>query len=436
MKKYLKFIFVFMTLFMLINNVYAAKNDVNAELSKSDIASWGKKMSDTNKYAAFCVYSYESNCSSWTSDTCQRYVYAIGVPIDENASLEYYPIARKGNFSYSFYHDNNMKSFNVNSTSNSAVTSGGIFNYFKTCTNNMTRKDFLTTEGYKCVNIDWDDPWPKDPNNDKYFITDNGKNCGGRDFEIVLKVNNAKYPLLANANKSANVYSYSNKTASEKDKIDPSKQYVCTYNAITFIYDLENNKITYRYNDSSLTTVNIKNMYSSDFKDSNGNLTCPSLNCHRGSSGGDLTVTNELNVEVVDKSKHDNSNNNYDCLLTSKGSSSGEQQEVDSNGTSPNFPDGWDIDPTVKDCASILGPNLTKLVHFGVNTLKIVAAIIAIVNGMISFVPAIMSKDQDALKKAGKKCIYMAVVLALIFILPYIARLLGNIFDFDISCLV
>ena len=215
-----------------------------------------------------------------------------------------------------------------------------------------------------------------------------------------------------------------------------SKQYVCTYNAITFIYDLENNKITYRYNDSSLTTVNIKNMYSSDFKDSNGNLTCPSLNCHRGSSGGDLTVTNELNVEVVDKSKHDNSNNNYDCLLTSKGSSSGEQQEVDSNGTSPNFPDGWDIDPTVKDCASILGPNLTKLVHFGVNTLKIVAAIIAIVNGMISFVPAIMSKDQDALKKAGKKCIYMAVVLALIFILPYIARLLGNIFDFDISCLV
>ena len=132
-----------------------------------------------------------------------------------------------------------------------------------------------------------------------------------------------------------------------------------------------------------------------------------------------------------------NVNDNKNCgVLVSNNGEKTDGTGKDPNGTSPNLPDGWDIDPTVKDCASILGPNLTKLVHFGVNTLKIVAAIIAIVNGMISFVPAIMSKDQDALKKAGKKCIYMAVVLALIFILPYIARLLGNIFDFDITCLV
>ena len=127
-----------------------------------------------------------------------------------------------------------------------------------------------------------------------------------------------------------------------------------------------------------------------------------------------------------------NNNDNKNCgvLVSNSG------EKTDETGKDPNLPSGWDIDPTVKDCASILGPNLTKLVHFGINTLKIVAAIIAIVNGMISFVPAIMSKDQDALKKAGKKCIYMAVVLALIFILPYIARLLGNILGFDITCLV
>ncbi len=432
MKKYLKFSFLFILSFLFINNIYA--KDVNSNLSKSDIAAWGKKMSDTNKYAAFCVYSYEANCSSWTSDSCQRYVYAFGVPLDENASLEYYPIARKGNFSYSFYHDDSMKNFNVNSTSNSAVTSGSTF---KKCTNNLTRKDFLTTEGYKCVNIDWDNPQPTDSTGKHVIDSNNAKTCGGWNYENVLYLNNAKYPLLTNANKSANVYSYSNKSASEKDKIDPSKQYVCTYNAITFTYDLENNKIVYRLNDSGLTMVNLKNMEASDFKDKDGKLSCPLLNCSRGSSGGDLTVTSELNVSVVSKDKYDNSESNHDCLIQSVGSTTGEQQKVDSSytGSAVGAPD-INISTEQMNCSELLGENLTKLVKFAIDTVKIIGAIIAIVNGMISLVPAVISKDQDALKKAAKKCTYMAIILALIFLLPLLARVIGNMFEFDISCFV
>ena len=101
--------------------------------------------------------------------------------------------------------------------------------------------------------------------------------------------------------------------------------------------------------------------------------------------------------------------------------------------------------PTIKEfgfgqntmtCAQILGPNLTKLVHAGITAIQIIGAILAIVKGMITLIPAIMAKDADALKKAQKTLVLMAIVLLCIFLLRYLIRWIGNILGYDISCLV
>ena len=86
-------------------------------------------------------------------------------------------------------------------------------------------------------------------------------------------------------------------------------------------------------------------------------------------------------------------------------------------------------------CAQILGPNLTKVVRAGVKAIQIVGAIVAIVWGMITLIPAIIAKDAEGLKKAEKKLVLMAIILLCIFLLPYFARWIGSMFDYDISCL-
>ena len=85
-------------------------------------------------------------------------------------------------------------------------------------------------------------------------------------------------------------------------------------------------------------------------------------------------------------------------------------------------------------CGSILGKNLTALVRVGIKAMQIIGAIVAIVNGMITLIPAVMSKDADGLKKAEKKLVLMAIILLCIFLLPYIVNWLGMIFDYDTSC--
>ena len=105
--------------------------------------------------------------------------------------------------------------------------------------------------------------------------------------------------------------------------------------------------------------------------------------------------------------------------------------KADSGHSAPdlNFSDEY------MECKDILGPNLTALVHVGIKALQIIGAIVAIVYGMISLIPAVMSKDSDGLKKAEKKLVLMAIVLLCIFMLPYFVRLIGNIFDFDVTCI-
>ncbi len=95
-----------------------------------------------------------------------------------------------------------------------------------------------------------------------------------------------------------------------------------------------------------------------------------------------------------------------------------------------------EIKPTILTCEKLIGENMYKIVHFIITSLRIIGAIIAIVNGMISFIPALVAKDGEALKTAQKKCINMAIVLVLIILLPTLLTFIGNIFNYDLSCIV
>ena len=95
---------------------------------------------------------------------------------------------------------------------------------------------------------------------------------------------------------------------------------------------------------------------------------------------------------------------------------------------------GPSIDPEDLTCEEMLGKNLTKILKFALEVLSIAGAIIAIVNSMISLIPALIAKDAEALKKAQSKCITMAIVLVLILLLPTLLTFMGNIFGFDLTC--
>ena len=88
-----------------------------------------------------------------------------------------------------------------------------------------------------------------------------------------------------------------------------------------------------------------------------------------------------------------------------------------------------------QSCSDILGPTLTEFVKLGITVVRIGGAIIAIVNGMLKLIPAVISKDASALNKAFDKCVKMAIILAVICFFPLILNLIGTIFKFDMSCI-
>lgn len=99
-----------------------------------------------------------------------------------------------------------------------------------------------------------------------------------------------------------------------------------------------------------------------------------------------------------------------------------------------NLPE-LDFGPNGDICKDILGPNLSVLVKAFMKIIRILGAIAAVVNGMLSLIPALISKDADALKKAQKKCITMGIILAIIGIFPSLLSFLGKILKYDISCI-
>ncbi len=94
-----------------------------------------------------------------------------------------------------------------------------------------------------------------------------------------------------------------------------------------------------------------------------------------------------------------------------------------------------DISDEKLTCDQLLKKNLVNVLHLFITALRIGGAIIAIVSGMLALVPAVASDNADALKKAGKKCVYLAIILVAIGIFPTIINVIGKIAGFDLSCL-
>ena len=134
----------------------------------------------------------------------------------------------------------------------------------------------------------------------------------------------------------------------------------------------------------------------------------------------------------------DNVNENCGRLVGEDGVDDDSKYGGDNDGKKKSGNGPGAINPNFGDsqtCEELLGPNLTKVVKAGIKIIQIAGAIIAIVNGMISLIPAVLAKDADGLQKASKKLITMAIILAIIFIFPTIIKLIGNLFKFDTSCI-
>ena len=106
-----------------------------------------------------------------------------------------------------------------------------------------------------------------------------------------------------------------------------------------------------------------------------------------------------------------------------------ENTEFDADLPAPGFGEGGET------CKEIVGENIAKLIKLAINILRIVGAVIAIVNGMMTLIPAVVSKDPEALKKAGNKCVKLAGVLLVIGVFPTILKVIARIFGYDMSCI-
>ena len=87
-------------------------------------------------------------------------------------------------------------------------------------------------------------------------------------------------------------------------------------------------------------------------------------------------------------------------------------------------------------CIDIVGPVLGQIIKGGITIVQIVAAIIALVKGMLILIPAVVAKDADALKKAGKTLVILGIILALVIIFRPLVRILGDLLEYDTTCIL
>lgn len=87
------------------------------------------------------------------------------------------------------------------------------------------------------------------------------------------------------------------------------------------------------------------------------------------------------------------------------------------------------------NCSELLGTGLTKILNFVIDAIRIIGVIVSLIMAMISLIPAVTKGDQGELNKAIRKCIWIAVVLFIIALFPLLVRVVGNLFEFDTSCI-
>ena len=120
-----------------------------------------------------------------------------------------------------------------------------------------------------------------------------------------------------------------------------------------------------------------------------------------------------------------------------------DEYETNYDSKHPNSGGGNASEPTLDgfgdpntSCSEVLGPTLTALVKEAIKWVRIAGSIIAIVNAMLKLIPAIMSKDAEALNKAIKTCITMAIILVFCVLFSWLLNLIGTLFKWDVSCIV
>ena len=143
--------------------------------------------------------------------------------------------------------------------------------------------------------------------------------------------------------------------------------------------------------------------------------------------------TNQINITTNEQEAYDNSvDHKYDNGAGSKGGT-GATGRLGATGDGPSltgFGEGGD------SCSAVLGTTFSALVKEVIKWVRIAGGIIAIVNGMLKLIPAIMSKDAEALSKAAKTCVIMAIILVFCALFPWLLNLIGSIFKWDVSCIV
>ena len=142
---------------------------------------------------------------------------------------------------------------------------------------------------------------------------------------------------------------------------------------------------------------------------------------------------NQINITTDEQEAYDNSiGHKYDNGAGSKGGT-GATGNITGSASDPTLDNFGDPETS---CSEVLGETLTALVKEAIKWVRIAGAIIAIVNGMLKLIPAIMSKDAEALNKAIKTCITMAIILVFCVLFNWLLNFIGTLFKWDVSCIV
>ena len=219
----------------------------------------------------------------------------------------------------------------------------------------------------------------------------------------------------------------------------------CTYtangsNRFKLIYDKKNNTISFDKMGSALvlaadehgTKVGDKYVLNNSellSKFASSGDSCPkSIKCSCNSLGSGCSFY------------RDNTNSNCGKLVGEDGTDTDSKYNDNTNNNSSKSGSGPNIiNPEFAEhqtCDELLGENLKNLIKAGIRIIQIAGAIIAIVNGMLALIPAVLAKDADGLQKASKKLVSMAIILAALFLFPTLIKIIGNIFSFDITCIL
>ena len=136
-----------------------------------------------------------------------------------------------------------------------------------------------------------------------------------------------------------------------------------------------------------------------------------------------VITTNQLEAsENGADGRHDNGDGSND------GNAGGNTGSVEN----PNL----NFDDSNITCEAILGNNLVKVIKAAFVLVRIGVSIATIVIGMLTFFPALTKGDAGTLNSAIKKCVWLAVLLMIIILLPVLLRAIGNLFSWDLCGIV